>query len=180
MQRMTGYVSRYTIFLLLALPFAGWAEEHLEYNEGLYPPLAMALENDRVVAVTEEWAQGKMLIRRFTLNADGLDDVEETLDIIESHLKDQPRKLDDWYEEFKKNFDPACVHEWKVIEKKRSTMIFERHVASCPIHSEQHTLFRVLYGKQHVFILKAAKKPDMDEQTRKQWLALLRSAKLKG
>ena len=170
-----------SVVLLLAWPVAGYADEVLKYDETTYAPLEAALASDDLIVFEEDRLEkDKMHVTRFVIDGKSADEWKESLEVVETHLKDQPRTLDDWYAEFTAHFDPVCTAKWHTIEKKHDSMIFERHVKECPIHSARHTMFRVLYGKQHVYIMIAEKRPDMEEEARQGWLALLRTAELTG
>lgn len=169
-----------SVVLLLAWPAAGYADEVLMYDEAMYAPLEKALASDNPVIVKEDRRDKEMYVTRYIVDGESADEWNESLEVVETHLKDQPKTLDDWYAEFTAHFDPVCTAKWHTIEKKRDSMIFERHVKECPIHAARHTMFRVLYGKQHVYIMIAEKRPDMEEEARQGWLAVLRTAELKG
>jgi hypothetical protein len=167
------------VALLLAWPAAGYADEVLKYDKSLYAPLENALASDKAIIAEEDRAK-QMHVTRYVVDGQSADEWNESLEVVETHLKDQPKTLDDWYAEFTSHFDPVCTAKWHTIEKKHDSMIFERHVQECPIHAARHTMFRVLYGRQHVYIMIAEKRPDMEEEARQGWLAVLRTAKLTG
>lgn len=167
------------VLLLLVWPVTGLAEETLKYDNTVYAPLENALTSDNPIIVEEDRAK-QMHVTRFVVDGDSADEWNESLQVIETHVKDQPQSLDDWYKEFTARFDPVCTAKWETIEKKHDSMIFERHVKECPVHAARHTMFRVLYGRQHVYIMIAEKRPDMEEEARQGWLALLRTAELTG
>ena len=89
-----------SVVLLLAWPAAGYADEVLMYDEAMYAPLENALASDNPVIVKEDRKDKEMYVTRYIVDGESADEWNESLEVVETHLKDQPKTLDDWYAEF--------------------------------------------------------------------------------
>jgi hypothetical protein len=167
------------LLVAFALPAApARAKEGLDFSFEGYPRLAAAVstrDGHEPMVATEDRSPVYVLTR-IVVEGKSADDWVEAFEIMNTNRSDSPRNVQAWYEHFHAQGEAHCASEWTVLAKSDDTLTFERKSGECPPHAAQQALYRVLYGKQNVFLLIGTRKGAMDEATRSAWLAVLGTA----
>lgn len=114
------------------------------------------------------------------------DDIQNWKELMTYQNFARPRSFrspEDSLNMLKKIREENCpgVTEWKVIEQKDDSILYEWHAKPCLNQPEQSEIARILYGKNNVFILHfAAKGQQLPPEKRAEWLKTLSEAKIVG
>lgn len=116
---------------------------------------------------------------RFVVEGESLESWTEILEIIDTHREHEPENAHLWFERFQAQGNETCPSEWTIIDEQADSIIFQRTSKDCPAFDDQDALYRVLYGRQNVFLIFATLKGEMDESGVAGWLNVLRSAEIR-
>ena len=170
---------RWTLILALVIfvPLSARAER-LEWDYSASPKLEMFITNPDPLIFTQDRAP-EFVLTRFIVEGSSAEEWTESLEIMNTWKKNQPRNVSGWYEKFKLQGEETCHSDWKILEESKKSLMFERLSESCPPFGVQHAVYRVLYGKKNIFVLFATRKEGMDDGTRDSWIEVLESADIK-
>lgn len=166
-----------TLLIMLFVPTPAQAER-LEWDYSANPSLANIATDPEPLIFTKDRAP-EYVLTRFIIEGSSAEEWTESLEIMNTWKKNQPKDVSGWYEKFKLQEEASCQSAWEILEELKKSMIFERQSESCPPFAAQHALYRVLYGKRNIFVLIATRKEGMDDETRGSWMSVLESAEVK-
>ena len=164
---------------LLALVMISPAHaEKLTFDHRIYPPLEAVINSGRDEMVRFDDSNPKYLVDRIAIQGKSADDWTEALDII---VRLRARRMStpaDWAQEIQRRARSRCPSEFTTLAQDAISLTFERRSTGCPAGTAQTGLYRIVAGRSSLFMLNAMIVGDVSEQTRQQWLELLRSAHL--
>jgi hypothetical protein len=165
--------------LLLFGPLPAYADD-LTWSSYSYPKFSEAIiaTGPDALVYTDDKAP-LYVFTRFVIEGSSTEQWTESLELLNTQRKNEPKNVKAWYDRFKAEGTEHCQSDWQVLSESRKTLMFERRSGDCPPFAAQHALYRVLYGKNEVFVFTATRIGEMDAATREGWLGLLRSAEIK-
>jgi hypothetical protein len=165
------------LLLFCAVPTPAFAE-HLNFDHRLHPPLKAVFDQKRDEMITYDNSNPRYVIDRIAITGKSASDWTEALDIVVRVPAGNVKTADDWFAEIKSKTGKACPSAFAVITTDPLGMTFSRRSTNCGADKVQFALYRIVTGTKSLFLLNAIHRADMDEQTQRQWLALLGSAQL--
>lgn len=170
-------ILHFIVLLLCAVPTPAFAE-HLNFDHRLHPPLKAVFDQKRDEMITYDNSNPRYVIDRIAITGKSASDWTEALDIIVRTPAREVKTADDWFAEIKAKTGKACPSTFAVIATDPLGITFSRRSTNCGADKVQFALYRIVAGTKSLFLLNAIHRADMDEQTQRQWLALLGSAQL--
>lgn len=118
------------------------------------------------------------VLQRFVTEGKSAFDWTEAVEVLNTMRRAEPKTPAEWYGRFQqKGLD--CPSNWTLIAQDKKSVTFRRDSQACPPQPAQSGFYRVVYGKQQVFVLMVTNKSAVSEQKHQQILAMLASAEIK-
>jgi hypothetical protein len=171
---------------LLACLALGWSipasAESLSWDYSSYPPLEALtqalMKNERQEAMYVEDRAPVYVLQRFITDGKSASEWAEAVEVLNTMRRAEPKSPAEWYRRFQqKGLD--CPSNWTLIAQDKKSVTFRRDSQACPPQPAQSGFYRVVYGKQQVFVLMVTNKGAVSEEKRKQILTMLASAEIR-
>jgi len=170
-----------SVMAALALSLASFpvhARERLSWDYSGYDKLQTLFDTESGPLYGER-SVGRAYHLRFMVEGESLQEWTEILEIINTRRRDEPDDARSWLERFQKQGNETCPSDWTTIEEQPDSITFRRTAKNCQDFDDQDAIYRVLYGKNNVYLILATRKGEMDKASREGWLNVLRSAEIK-
>ena len=162
---------------LFALATPAHAEK-LMFDHRLYPPLKAVLDRGEEGMVLFDASNPRYIIDRIAVSGKSAKRWTEALEIIARTPTKGMTTAADWMAELRAKANPKCAYDAKIIAQDDISITFERRMTDCPDERAPIAIYRIVAGKQSLFLLAVLEKAEPDAEVRKQWLALLASSRL--
>lgn len=168
-----------TLFLIPLLLLASPASaERLMFDHRLYPPLKAVLDSGDQDMVLFDASNPRYIVDRIAVSGKSAKRWTEALEIIARTPAKNVKTVADWMAELRAKANPKCGYDVKILAQDANSITFERRVPDCQDERAPIVLYRIVGSKQSLFMLAVLEKAEPNEEVRKQWLALLASARL--
>ncbi len=126
----------------------------------------------------KEMKTPKVLITRFVLEGESIDQWTEAVEILNYLKKNLPQNPELMYASLKERREKRCPNTvTNIIKKDESSILYEMKTSNCPPNPDEHSITKILYGKINVFtLIYTAKVKELDAAKRDLWLNDLSSA----
>ena len=163
------------VLLLAAAPALA---EQLSFDHREVPALIQVLDSGDAAMIDYNAANPRYITDVIAVRGRSARDWDEALVIIARTPTAKVATVQDWLEELRADARRRCDAELAVIAQDASSLTFERHAERCPGNYPRNAIYRVVGGKNSLFLLAVLSRDDLVAERRGQWLALLRSAHL--
>lgn len=152
--------------------------ERLQFDHRLYPPLQQVLDAGDTGMVAFDSSKPGRLVDFIAIKGKSTRSWSEAFEIV---ALTRPRDLataKDWLALIRKTADQRCTNRVTVIAEDEISVTFERHSPKCKAERSENAIYRLVAGKRSWFQLTVLAKEPLSDEARRQWLALLASARL--
>jgi hypothetical protein len=163
--------------VLFAAPLSA---ERLHFDHRLYPPLKAVLDSKRPEMIDYNDSNRKYITDRIAIQGKSAAEWTEAFDIIARSPSRDVKTVDDWYAEIRAKAEKACPSQFSILAQDDSSITFSRRSTGCARDKVQFALYRIVAGKRSLFLLNPIYRADMAEPMQRQWLELLKSARLEN
>ncbi len=166
------------IAALVTIQAAPAQAERLLVDHNAYPPLARALEHqdDNVYFVRSE--KPHFILDRIKVQGESMDNWREAIELVVYPRKRSLTAPLAWLDQFRAGEDKTCPSTWAVLESGANSVTFSRTGAQCPQLAGQTRIYRAVLGRKEVFTVAGLYRGEIGDEMRRQWLALLATARL--
>lgn len=162
---------------LLAVAAPAYAEK-LSFDHRLSPPLKAVLDSRDPAMIDYNDTNPRHVVDVIAVRGKSASDWTEAL-IITSRIPDRKvRTAADWMAQLREEADRRCRSEFTTIADDANSVTFERRSSGCPAQYPQFAIYRAVAGSRSLFLLAVTVRDGLGEQSRRQWLDLLASARL--
>jgi len=162
--------------LLASVPVQ--AQERLSWEYSGYEKVAKVFDSEEGPLYGEKENRRSNHLR-FVIDGESLTNWTEILEIINTRRRHEPKNARLWLEAFTAQGNKTCPSNWATIEEQPDSITFRRTAKNCQNFDDQDAMYRVLYGKDNVFLIFATRKGEMDKANRDGWLNVLKSAEIR-
>lgn len=160
--------------LVTALPAKA---ERLSFDHRNYPALKAVFDSGQEERIAYDASNPRYVIDLIAIDGKSASDWREAMEIVARSPAKGMQTARDWFAEMHARPDGCKASEMNITEDAGS-VTFERYVPNCPTARAETVMTRIVAGKRSLFRLTFLLKGAPDEMKRKQWLALLASAKV--
>jgi hypothetical protein len=152
--------------------------EKLVFDHRLYPPLRQVLDSGASDKVLYDASNPKYVIDRIIVRGETAREWTEQVEIIARTPGRGMRTADDWAAELQRRADRACPNRITEVARDANALTLERRSEPCPAEAAPFAVYRIVAGKRSLFLLAVISKVALAEAQRREWLALLASARI--
>jgi hypothetical protein len=163
---------------LFLASFPVHARERLSWDYSGYDKLEALFTSEEGPLYGEKQSRRTYHLR-FVVEGESLEDWTEILEIIDTYRRDEPDDAQSWFRRFQAQGNETCPSEWTAVDEQTDSIIFRRTAKDCREFDDQDALYRILYGKENVFLIFATLKGELDAVSLSGWLNVLRSAEIR-
>lgn len=159
--------------LLLASPLQA---ERLKFDHRLSPPLKAVFDNGDPAMIEFNDKNPRYVTDLIAIQGKSAKDWTEALLIVARTPDRKVRTISEWVAELQAEGQRRCASTFRTLSEDPASITFERRSTGCAAGYPPVALYRVVAGRQSLFLLgflhKAAPSPQIEEQ----WRAVLASA----
>jgi len=154
--------------------------ERLLVDRAAYPPLARALEHqdDNVYFMRSE--KPRFILDRIKVQGESLENWREAVELVVYPRKPNLTAPLAWLDQFRAGEDKTCPSTWQVLESDATSVTFSRTAPRCAQLAGQTRIYRAVLGRKEVFTVAGLYRGEISDEMRRQWLALLATARLES
>jgi len=165
----------FLILLSLATPALA---ERLSFDHRTVPALKAVLDSGNAAMIDYNGSNPRYITDVIAVRGRSAKDWDEALVIIARAPTGKVATAADWLEELRGEARRRCSSELKMLATDERSILFERHAEKCPGSYPRNAIYLVVQGKTSLFMLAILSRDDLSEQSRGEWLTMLKSAHL--
>jgi hypothetical protein len=165
-------------FLVLLALAAPASAERLAFDHRTVPALKAVLDSGNGEMIDYNGANPSYVTDVIAVRGRSAKDWVEALVIIARAPTGKVGTAAEWLEELRGDARRRCSSELKMLAQDERSILFERQAEKCPGNYPRNAIYLVVQGKTSLFLLAVLSRDDLSEQSRSEWLALLKSARL--
>lgn len=169
----TLYAAMAAAFLLTTTPARA---DKLTFDHRLYPALKESLDRNDPEVIAYDASNPRYVVDLILIKGASTRNWDEALQIIARSPTRKVSSVQEWRAEIDSKVPRGCAAEAKTIASDVADTMFERAYGDCPGQVPRLTMTRIMKGKRSLFLLSFMSRSLPDEETRRQWIALLQSA----
>lgn len=152
--------------------------EKLVFDHRLYPPLRQVLDSGEGDKVLYDASNPKYVIDRIIVRGESARAWTEQVEIIARTPGRGMRSADDWAAELQRRANRACPNRITEVARDATSLTLDRQSEPCPMEAAPFAVYRIVAGRRSLFLLAVISKVALAEAQRREWLALLASARI--
>jgi len=152
--------------------------ERLSFDHRLVPALKAVLDGGNAAMVDYNGSNPRYITDVIAVQGRSAKDWDVALVIIARSPSAKAATAADWLEELRSDARQRCSASLVVLAQEEKSITVERNAESCPGKYPRNAIYRIVQGKNSLFLLAVLSRGDLDSGSRDEWLALLRSAHL--
>jgi hypothetical protein len=165
-------------FLVLLSLAAPALAERLSFDHRTVPALKAVLDSGNTAMIDYNGSNPRYITDVIAVRGRSAKDWDEALVIIARAPSNKVQTAAQWLEELRSDAQRRCNSELKMLEQAEGSILFERHAEKCPGSYPRNAIYLVVQGKTSLFMLAILSRDDLSEQSRSEWLSMLKSAHL--
>ena len=173
--KLKRQIAAFIALLLLASPALA---EKLVFDHRLSPPLKAVLDSGDAAMIDYNNANPRNVVDVIAVRGKSAQDWTEALVIIARTPDRKVRSAGDWTGQLQREAKAKCSSTFTELARDEISITFERRSAGCPAGYPPIALYRAIASKRSLFLLAVLVKDDLSESSRRQWLAMMSSARL--
>lgn len=169
---------RLVLLVALALTAAPASAERLLFDHRLSPPLKAVLDAKNAAMISYNDKNPRYVVDVIAVRGKSASDWTEALVIIARTPSKKVRTAAAWMAELRAEAESRCPTQVTALAEDTRSMTFERRSTGCRGDYPPVALYRAVAGERSLFLLAVMARDELSEQSRREWLALLGSARL--
>lgn len=178
MGRIVRLKLRIAAFLGLVLLTMPALAEKLVFDHRLSPALKAVLDSGDASMIDYNAANPRNVVDVIAVRGKSAQNWTEALVIIARTPDRKVRSAADWTAQLQREAKAKCSSTFTELARDEMSITYERRSAGCPAGYPPIALYRAIAGQRSLFLLAVLVKDDLSESSRRQWLAMMSSARL--
>ncbi|MGH6785730.1 MAG: hypothetical protein ACREBO_02780 [Novosphingobium sp.] len=153
--------------------------ERLVFDHRLAPPLKAVLDSKNAAMIEYNDKNPRYVVDVIAIRGKSAKDWTEALVIVARTPGKKVRTAAEWMAELRAEAEARrCTSQLRTLAEDANSITFERRSTGCRGDYPPVALYRVVSGERSLFLLAVMAKDDLSEQSLREWLAMLGSARL--
>lgn len=152
--------------------------ERLSFDHRTVPALKAVLDSGNTAMIDYNGSNPRYITDVIAVRGRSAKDWDEALVIIARAPTGKVATAAEWLEELRGDARRRCGSELKMLAQDERSILLERHAEKCPGSYPRNAIYLVVQGKTSLFLLAVLSRDDLSEQSRGEWLTMLKSAHL--
>ena len=166
------------MFAAVALTATPASAERLLFDHRLSPPLKAVLDSKDAAMISYNDSNPRYVVDVIAVRGKSASDWTEALVIIARAPRGKVRTAADWAAELRAEAERRCKNEIRTLAEDAGSITFARRSTGCIPGYPPVALYRAIAGKRSLFLLAVMARDDLSEQSQRQWLEMLGSARI--
>lgn len=150
--------------------------ERLKFDHRLSPQLKAVFDSGDPGMIDFNDSNPRYVTDLIAIEGKSAKDWADALLIVARSPDKKVRTVGEWVAELQGESQRRCASEFRSVAQDATSVTFERRSAGCASGYPPVALYRVIAGKQSLFLLGFLRKTEPTAQTRREWQAVLASA----
>lgn len=169
---------RFALLAALMLTAAPAMAERLLFDHRLSPPLKAVLDSKNAAMISFDDKNPRYVVDVIAVRGKSASDWSEALVIIARTPSRKVRTAAAWMAELRAEAESRCTNEIRTLAEDAGSVTFERRSTGCRGDYPPVAIYRAIAGERSLFLLAVMAKDDLSEQSQREWLSMLGSARL--
>lgn len=150
--------------------------ERLKFDHRLSPQLKAVFDSGDPDKIDFNDSNPHYVTDLVAIEGKSAKDWTEALLIVARTPDKKVRTVNEWVSELQGESQRRCASEFRTVAQDLASVTFERHSTGCAAGYPPVALYRVVAGKQSLFLLGFLRKAEPSAQIMQEWQAVLASA----
>ncbi len=166
------------VCLTLVLVAAPALAEKLSFDHRRSPPLKAVLDAKAPGMIDYNDKNPRHVVDVIAVRGKSARDWTEALIITVRTADRKVRTAPEWMAQLREDAQRRCPSEFTTIAEDANSITLERRSLGCAAQYPPYAVYRAVTGSRSLFLLTIAVRDEIGEQSRREWLDLLASARI--
>mgnify|MGYP006293199067 CR=1 FL=1 len=150
--------------------------ERLKFDHRLSPQLKAVFDSGDAGMIDFNDSNPRYVTDLIAIEGKSAKNWTEALLIVARTPDKKVRRISDWVTELQDESQRRCASQFRTVAQDAASVTFERRSVGCAAGYPTVALYRVVAGKQSLFLLGFLRTAEPGDEARRQWEAVLASA----